>query len=195
MTRALLVVDAQKSFLQRETWQASSNPDVAADIARLVAHARDRGDLVVWVLHTEPGTGTPFDPVLGFVEPMGGLAPGEGEPVLYKTVHSAFVGTGLRRILDERGVSEVAVCGIRTEQCCETTARSASDLGYDVVFVADATATEPIQAPGSPPGRPLAEILADPSTLDAHEVVTRTVYALSGRFARIATVAEAVGVD
>lgn len=195
MTRALLVVDAQKSFLQRETWQASSNPDVAADAARLVAHARGRGDLVVWVLHTEPGTGTPFDPALGFVEPMDGLDPGEGEPVLYKTVHSAFGGTDLQRILDDRGVSEVAVCGVRTEQCCETTTRAASDLGYDVTFVVDATATEPIQAPGAPPGRPLAEILADPSTLGTQDVVTRTVYALSGRFARIATVAEVVGVD
>lgn len=195
MTRALLVVDAQKSFLQRETWRASSNPDVADDAARLVAHARGRGDLVVWVLHTEPGTGTPFDPALGFVEPLDGLDPREGEPVLYKTVHSAFGGTGLQGVLDERGVTEVAVCGIRTEQCCETTARAASDLGYGVTFVVDATATEPIPAPGSRPGRPLAEILADPATLSTGDVVTRTVYALSGRFARISTVAEVTGVD
>lgn len=195
MTRALLVVDTQKSFLQRETWQASSNPDVADDVAALTAHARGRGDHVVWVLHTEPGTGTVFDPELGFVELMDGLEPREGEPVLRKTVHSAFGGTDLQRILDGWGVSEVAVCGIRTEQCCETTTRAASDLGYEVTFVVDATATEPIQAPGAPQGRPLAEILADPLTLGTEDVVTRTVYALSGRFARIATVAEVVGVD
>ncbi|CAL9555431.1 hypothetical protein SUDANB121_04541 [Nocardiopsis dassonvillei] len=195
MTRALLVVDTQKSFLRRETWQASSNPDVADDVAALVEHARGRGDRVVWILHTEPGTGTVFDPDLGFVEPLDGLEPREGEPVLRKTVHSAFGGTDLQRILDGWGVSEVAVCGIRTEQCCETTARAASDLGYGVTFVVDATATEPIQAPGSPRGRALAEILADPLTLGTEDVVTRTVYALSGRFARIATVAEVVGVD
>ncbi|MFL1431675.1 MULTISPECIES: cysteine hydrolase family protein [unclassified Nocardiopsis] len=195
MTRALLVVDTQKSFLQRETWQASSNPDVADDVGLLVAHARGRGDRVVWVLHTEPGTGNAFDPAVGFVELMDGLKPQEGEPVLHKTVHSAFGGTDLQRILNGWGVSEVAVCGIRTEQCCETTTRAASDLGYDVTFVVDATATEPIQAPGSQPGRTLAQILADPLTLGTEDVVTRTVYALSGRFARIATVAEVVGVD
>ncbi|MFL1381231.1 cysteine hydrolase family protein [Nocardiopsis protaetiae] len=195
MTRALLVVDTQKSFLQRETWQASSNPDVADDVGLLVAHARGRGDRVVWVLHTEPGTGNAFDPAVGFVELLDGLKPQEGEPVLHKTVHSAFGGTDLQRILNGWGVSEVAVCGIRTEQCCETTTRAASDLGYDVTFVVDATATEPIQAPGSQPGRTLAQILADPLTLGTEDVVTRTVYALSGRFARIATVAEVVGVD
>ncbi len=195
MSRALVVVDAQKSFLRRESWRASSNPDVADDVAALVAHARGRGDRVVWVLHTEPGTGGVFDPALGSVEPLDGLEPRGGEPVLRKTVHSAFGGTGLHALLQGWGVTEVAVCGIRTEQCCETTARAASDLGYGVVFVVDATATEPIPAPGSPPGRPLEEVLADPLTLGTDAVVTRTVYALSGRFARVATVAEVVGVD
>ncbi|XLM22660.1 isochorismatase family protein, partial [Chromobacterium piscinae] len=32
-----------------------------------------------------------------------------------------------------------AISGIRTEQCCETTARVASDLGYEVDFVSEAT--------------------------------------------------------
>jgi len=190
MTRALVVVDAQKSFLQRESWKASSRPDVGSRIAALVDHARGRGDRVVWVLHTEPGTGSVFDPARGFVEPLDGLVPREGEPVLTKVVHSAFGGTGLQRHLTRWGVTELVVCGIRTEQCCETTVRAASDLGYEVVLAVDATATEPIQAPGSPEGRSLAEILADPLTLGTDAVVARTVYALEGRFARVRTVAE-----
>ena len=36
----------------------------------------------------------------------------------------------------------------------------------------------------------MAEILADPRTLPAADVVARTEYALAGRFATIATVAE-----
>jgi hypothetical protein len=37
------------------------------------------------------------------------------------------------------------------------------------------------------------EILADPRTLPAEEVVARTEYALAGRFATITTVAELTG--
>ena len=87
----------------------------------------------------------------------------------------------------------VAVSGIRTEQCCETTARVASDLGYDVTFVTDATATNPIAHRDAPADRPLDELLADPRTLHCEEIIARTEYALAGRFATIRTVAELTG--
>ncbi|WP_017599399.1 isochorismatase family protein [Nocardiopsis lucentensis] len=190
MAHALLVIDAQKSFLQRESWTAASDPNVADRIAVLVDHARQRGDQVVWVLHSEPGTGTVFDPERGFVELMDGLGPRNGEPVRTKTVHNAMTGADLHGYLTERGVDEVTVCGVRTEQCCETTARVASDLGYRVTFAVDATATEPIEAPGSPTGRSLEEVLADPATLLPEAIVQRTGYALAGRFAEVRTVAE-----
>lgn len=191
--RALVVVDAQRSFLQRESWQASSDPQIAEPIGRLVDHFRGRGDRVVWVLHTEPGSGTVFDPELGFVAPMPGLSPAEGEPLLTKTAHSAFTGTDLQRLLTGWGIGEVTVCGVRTEQCCETTTRMGSELGLAMTFAVDATATEPIEAPGSAPGRALREILDDPRTLLPEDVITRTVYALAGRFATVRTVDEIVG--
>jgi hypothetical protein len=45
------------------------------------------------------------------------------------------------------GARRVAITGIAMEQCCETTARVASDLGYAVDFVIDATMTFPIPNP------------------------------------------------
>ena len=82
------------------------------------------------------------------------------------------------------------MCGIRTEQCCETTTRVASDLGYEVTFAIDATATFPIQHRNAPAGRTVAEILADPLTMSTDEIVRRTEYMLAGRFATIRTVDE-----
>ena len=67
----------------------------------------------------------------------------------------------------------LVIVGIQTEQCCETTARLAADMGYDVTFVTDATATFPIVRPDT------GEVLP------AKEVIERTEYALAGRFARI----------
>ena len=178
MSTALLVIDVQESFRQRPNWAEISAPDIAERIARLVAHARDRGDAVVWVLHAEPGSGGVFDPVRGFVRLLPGPAPRDGEPVLAKTSHNAFTTTSLAQWLTTRGVDEVVVSGIRTEQCCETTARLASDLGYRVRFVLDATATQPLDRHDRP-GR-----------LTTVEVQERTAAALQGRFADVVTVAE-----
>lgn len=193
MSRALLVIDVQESFRQRPSWELISDRDIAAKAGRLVEHARAQGDLVVWVLHTEPGTGTVFDPERGYVQLLPGLDPRPGEPVLTKSSHNAFTTTALQQLLTERGIREVVISGIRTEQCCETTARLASDLGYRVTFVLDATATNPIEAPDAPPGRSNAEILADPRTLGVDEVMARTEYALAGRFATVVRLADMVG--
>jgi nicotinamidase-related amidase len=193
MSRALIVIDVQESFRQQPRWAATSNPGIAGTVNRLADQARSRGDLVVWVLHAEPGTGTVFDPASGHVRLMDGLIQAPGEPLITKTSHNAFTTTNLQQLLTTRGIRDLVICGIRTEQCCETTARVASDLGFDVTFVIDATATAPIEHRDAPADRTVAEILADPRTLSTDDILTRTEYALAGRFATISTVAELTG--
>ncbi|MBQ1040044.1 isochorismatase family protein [Micromonospora sp. C81] len=190
---ALVVIDVQESFRQRPIWAYGSNPDLVRQVERLVAAARERGDLVVWVLHSEPGTGGLFDPALGHVRLIDGLVPAEGEPTLVKTAHNAFTTTNLQQVLTQAGIQDITVCGIRTEQCVETTARVGSDLGYRMTFVTDATLTFPIPHRDLPETATVAEILADPRTLTNEEIVTRTEYALAGRFATIRTVDEVTG--
>lgn len=190
MTRALIVIDVQESFRQLPSWVAISEPGIAGQADQLVQAARAAGDLVVWVLHAEPGTGTAFDPASGNVRLMDGLVPQPGEPVITKTSHNAFTTTNLQQLLTAAGITDLVVCGIRTEQCCETTARIAADLGYRVTFVIDATATSPIEHRAAAAGRTMADILADPLTLPVQDIISRTEYALAGRFATISTVAE-----
>jgi AraC-like DNA-binding protein len=125
---ALLVIDVQESFAQRESWQAVSNPDIVRDVSELVSAARRTGDRVVWIPHSEPGSGTVFDPVNGHVRLLDGLSVADGEPVLTKTSRNAFTTTNLQQLLTEASIRELVVCGIQTEQCCETTARVAERL-------------------------------------------------------------------
>jgi nicotinamidase-related amidase len=99
--------------------------------------------------------------------------------VFHKRKHSALIGTGLDVWLTQRGIRRVIICGIRTEQCCETTARHASDSGWAVDFVSEATLTF---AMTSSAGR----------TYSASEIKARTELVLAGRFARIATVEQAL---
>jgi nicotinamidase-related amidase len=193
MRNALVVVDVQESFRQRPLWHAVSNPEIVEQVDRLVAAARSRGDLVVWVLHSEPGTGTVFDPARGYLRLMDGLVARDDEPVITKTSVNAFTTTNLQQTLTSQGIRQLAVCGIRTEQCCETTTRIAADLGFDVTFVTDATATFPIPHRDAPAEMSLAELLADPRTLAVEDIIARTDYVLAGRFATIETVASLTG--
>ncbi len=183
MTKALIVIDVQESFRQRPDWADISDPDIAAKVGTLVEAARAAGDAVIWVLHSEPGSDTVFDPASGHVRPIDGLKPLDGEPTLYKTSHNAFTTTNLAQRLTRKGIRDLVICGIRTEQCCETTARVGSDLGYDVTFVIDATATQPITHP------------VTGATLGVDEIKERTEFALAGRFATIATVAQLTGLS
>jgi nicotinamidase-related amidase len=190
MTTALIVIDVQESFRAGPPWETVSEPKIAHQVDRLVRLARQAGQLVVWVLHSEPGTGGVFDPALGHVRLMDELRRLDSEPLIHKTSHNAFTTTNLQQLLTERGVRELTVCGIRTEQCVETTARVASDLGYQVTFVIDATATNPIAHRDAPADQSVADLLADPRTLSSAEIIKRTEYALAGRFATIATLDE-----
>jgi nicotinamidase-related amidase len=71
------------------------------------------------------------------------------------------------------------VSGIRTEQCCETTTRHASDLGWTVDFVLEATLTFDMLQPDGQP-------------LSAADIKARTATVLAGRFATVCTVTQAL---
>jgi len=193
MNRALIVIDVQESFRQRPDWLAMSNTNIATQVGRLVDAARASGDLVVWVLHSEPGTAGPFDQASGHVRLVDGLERREGEPLVVKTSVNAFTTTNLQQILMTEGVREIVICGIRTEQCCETTARVGSDLGFDVTFVTDATTTSAIPAPDAPADQSVDQLRADPRALSSADLIERTERVLAAReFATIATTEEFV---
>ena len=173
MTAALLVIDAQESFRVRGEWADIADPDVCERIGELVDEARRHDVTVYWLLHSEPGTGGVFDPEIGHVRLIDGFVPRDSEPVIVKTTINAFTSTDLEAGLRAGGVERVVICGIRTEQCCETSARLAADLGFEVVFVAEATTTTGL------PG------------VTADQIKARTAAVLTGRgFAAVATVAE-----
>jgi nicotinamidase-related amidase len=50
----------------------------------------------------------------------------------------AFIGTDLNEYLRERGVTQIFLMGIATSAGVESTARSAYDYGYKLVFLSDA---------------------------------------------------------
>jgi nicotinamidase-related amidase len=70
-----------------------------------------------------------------------GVASLQYDLLVEKSFPSAFVLTGLDTYLKENKIHTVAIAGYVTQVCCDTTARYALHLGYDVEFIGDATAT------------------------------------------------------
>lgn len=69
------------------------------------------------------------------------IKPLPGELVVNKRTQGAFASTGIEAVLRALGVETIVVTGVSTNNCVETTAREASDRGFGVVMVADATGT------------------------------------------------------
>lgn len=140
---ALIIIDVQESFRALPSWKDISNPHITTDINKLTRHARAHHEHIVWVLHHDPGTGTPFDQNSGHVKLLDDLEPQPEDTHILKTSHNAFTTTNLAQQIQQRGITKLRICGIRTEQCVETTTRLASDMGFEVELVIDATATHP----------------------------------------------------
>jgi nicotinamidase-related amidase len=140
LNAALLVIDVQKAF-DHPTWGQRNNPEAEANVARLLNGFRDTGRPVIHIQHRNTSPGRLFSPGEPGFEVKPEAAPRDGEPVLYKRVNSAFIGTDLEERLRAEGIQSVVVCGITTDHCVSTTTRMAGNLDFDVVVVSDATAT------------------------------------------------------
>jgi nicotinamidase-related amidase len=101
------------------------------------------------------------------------------DAVFHKHSHSALIGSGLDVWLVQNGIRRLIVSGIRTEQCCETTTRNASDIGYKVDYVTEATLT-------------FAMTDRHGRVWTPQEIRERTELVLEDRFARVVTVEEAL---
>jgi nicotinamidase-related amidase len=173
---ALLIIDVQESFRHRPYWCDSDLPFFVESLRSLIEGAQSRNIPVIQIFHVEDSGA--FSLESGYVVPLRDL-PFSADAIFKKRSHSALVGSGLDVWLTKHGIRRLIVSGIRTEQCCETTTRHASDLGYEVDYVTEATLTFPM--------------------VDRHgrewtpqEIKSRTELVLDARFARIATVEEAL---
>ena len=165
----LLTIDVQRGFDQ---FKGRNNPGAEANVAALHEAWRKAGRPLVHVRHdsVEPRSvfrpGQPGNPFKPEAEPL------RGEPVVRKSVHSAFIGTDLEGRLRQMGARTLVVCGIQTNYCVATTARMAGNLGYRTYVVGDACATFP-------------QALLDGSTVPAQVAHDLALGELHGEFATV----------
>lgn len=168
---ALIVIDVQNGF-NSDRMPATNNPECENNVRRLLSAWREKNLPVVLVKHSSKNPNSVLAPGQEGFDLQPGID-GAHDLLVVKSVHSAFYGEpNLKEWLDARGITKIVICGIQTNMCCETTARMAGNLGYEVDFVVDAMRTFD--------GR-----LPDGSVITADEITRGTVASLHGEFATV----------
>ena len=133
----LLPVDMQQAF-DAPPWPRRWNADVDVNGLALLAAWREAGRPIIHVRHdsVEPGSSlAPEAPGNAF---RPGFGPQADEPLVTKSVNSAFIGTDLDLRLKRLGARHVVVFGISTDMCVSTTVRTGANMGWDMILVPDA---------------------------------------------------------
>lgn len=134
---ALLIVDMQVGLFNGPE-KPYERERVLENINQLIRMARKAGAPIFAARHTGP-QGSPIEPD----SPLWQLLPSlevdvETDTVFDKTKPSCFLGTSLAERLVEAGIGELVITGMKTQYCIDTSCRSAVELGFQPVLVADA---------------------------------------------------------
>lgn len=137
---ALIIIDVQVG-LDEPAYGERSSPEAESNMARVLAEWRAKGRPIFHVQHMSVNPNSPLRPDKPGNAIKQVVAPQGNEPIIQKTVNNAFVGTNLEEQLRQAGIQSVVVMGLTAEHCVSTTVRMASDLGFNTILVADATAS------------------------------------------------------
>ena len=139
---ALVVIDLQKGIIALPTVHPID--EIVSRAAQLARAFRERSLPVVLVnvRGVAPGRTDAERPNLSrpgdWSDLVPELKPLPGDSVITKERWGAFLGTTMDDYLRQLGVTQVFLAGVSTSVGVESTARSAYDLGYNVVTVLDA---------------------------------------------------------
>lgn len=146
---ALLILDMQRFFLAADSHAfipAAAN--IVPGICTLIEAYRTAEKPVIFTRHINTDdnaglmktwwrdmirSGDASSEIIGELDTSAGV-------VIEKSQYDAFYQTDLEQVLREQSVRQVVICGVMTNLCCETTARSAFVRGFEVFFPIDGAA-------------------------------------------------------
>lgn len=142
MKRALIVVDVQNEYFDGGALPISYPPNSFEKIKTAIAEAQKAGEFIVFVQHTSlkenAGAFVRGNHLWEFHDEIKSIKP---DLYIEKNHASSFIGTDLNWRLRNLGVDTVTIIGYMTQNCCDATARDASQLGFNVEFLSDANGT------------------------------------------------------
>ena len=177
MTQALLLVDIQNDYFPGGAMELVGSPEAGLRAGTLLQAFRRAGRPIIHIQHiaARPGA-TFFLPGTTGAEIHASVTPLPGEPVFQKHFPNSFRETPLRSHLRSLGITKLAVAGMMTHMCIDTTVRAAFDLGFQCQLVQDACATR--------------DLTRQEVAVPAAQVQGAFLAALDGTFAKVLSVQE-----
>lgn len=143
MKRALLVIDVQNEYFTGKL-PVSYPLGSLENILRVMDAASEKGIPCIVIQHTSKAADSPvFRKGSPEWELHPEIAKRPHDLLVEKNLPGSFTGTILESWLKEKGIDTVVISGYMTQMCCDTTARQAFHLGFNVEFLSDATGTLP----------------------------------------------------
>jgi nicotinamidase-related amidase len=177
---ALIVIDVQQGFAEQDAaGRKRNNPDALDRIADLLAGFRAGRLAIFHIRHASTEPDSVFRPERPGFQVIESARELPSEPVIVKSVNSAFIGTDLETRLNSAGYDTLVICGATTNHCVETSTRMAGNLGFKAYLVRDATWTYDRTGP-------------DGDFHSAADIHAMTLSNLSGEFAKIVTAQDVI---
>src|SRR5699024_8407552 len=144
---ALIVVDMQNDFIAPGApLETRMGQEMLPTLKRVLDFSRNEGITVIYTAHVHREDGSDLG-LYGEIFPLiaegkflidgqegskiySEVAPQNNELLIKKPRYSPFFGTDLDIILRNKGIENVVITGVTTEDCCFATARDAMYLGY-----------------------------------------------------------------
>ncbi|KAL9086822.1 MAG: hypothetical protein Q9165_006969 [Trypethelium subeluteriae] len=133
----LIIIDAQNEYTSGKLAVSNAQTSRAA-ISDLLNRYRNAGGKIVHVTHQVPDGAPVFTPGTDLAREFDELKPRTGEITVTKQFPGSFTKTDLDDLLKQHDAKKVVLCGYMAHVCVSTTAREASQLGYDVLLAEDA---------------------------------------------------------
>jgi biuret amidohydrolase len=154
---ALVVVDMQHDYcspgfyMDRAGYDTIRLSEPVARIQAVLAAARRGGLSVIYTRHGRllqrhqsgqsesdwPQTAVRGEPGWQIVP---ALSPAATDTIIEKSTCSAFISGELDHVLRQKGITHLALCGNTIDVCVHSTLRTAVDLGYKCLLLADCCA-------------------------------------------------------
>ena len=134
----LLPIDMQRAF-DAPPWPRRWNPAVDENGLALLRRWRETGRPIIHIRHDSVMEGSSLAPASEGNRFRPGFEPSGDEPLVTKSVNSAFIGTDLDLRLRRLGARHVVTFGISTDMCVSTTVRTGANMGWDMILADDAS--------------------------------------------------------
>ena len=141
MKRALLVIDVQNEYF-RGNLPVTYPKNSFENIIKVMDFTNENKIPVLLIQHTNPRKDqVTFKKGTDEHKIHEEVLKREYDKIIEKNLPGSFTGTELGPWLKENDIDTLVISGYMTQMCCDTTARQAMHLGFNVEFLSDATGT------------------------------------------------------